>query len=103
MDVCNVEVFGPIAPIITAGDENDAVEIANSTEYGLGAKIWSGNLERAERLAKKIKSGFVAINGIHRSDPRLPLGGIKKSGIGRKLSHYGLKEFVNIKTILVNK
>jgi succinate-semialdehyde dehydrogenase/glutarate-semialdehyde dehydrogenase len=62
MDVCNVEVFGSIAPIITARDENDAVEIAKSTEYGLGAKIWSENLERAERLAKKIKSEFVVIN-----------------------------------------
>jgi succinate-semialdehyde dehydrogenase/glutarate-semialdehyde dehydrogenase len=103
MDVCNVEVFGPIAPIITARDENEAVKIANSTEYGLGAKIWSENLERAEKLAKKIRSGFVAINGMHRSDPRLPFGGTKKSGIGRELSHYGLKEFVNIKTVLVNK
>lgn len=59
LKVCNVEVFGPIAPIITARDENNAVEIANSTEYGLGAKIWYGNPKRAERLAKKIKSGFV--------------------------------------------
>ncbi len=79
------------------------MEIANSTEFGLGAKIWSEDLDRAERLAKKIKSGFVAINGMIKSDPRLPFGGIKKSGIGRELSHYGLKEFVNIKTVLVNK
>jgi succinate-semialdehyde dehydrogenase/glutarate-semialdehyde dehydrogenase len=103
MEVCNIEVFGPVAPIITAKDETEAVNIANSTEFGLGAKIWSKDLDRAERLAKRIKSGFVAINGLHKSDPRLPFGGIKKSGVGRELSHYGLKEFVNIKTVLVNK
>lgn len=78
-------------------------KIANSTEFGLGAEIWSEDLDRAERLAKRIRSGFVAINGMVKSDPRLPFGGIKKSGIGRKLSHYGLKEFVNIKTVVVNK
>jgi succinate-semialdehyde dehydrogenase / glutarate-semialdehyde dehydrogenase len=103
MDVCKIEVFGPIAPVITVKDEDEAVEIANSTEYGLGAKIWSGDPDRAERLAKRIKSGSVAINGMIKSDPKLPFGGIKKSGIGRELSHYGLKEFVNIKTVLVNK
>jgi succinate-semialdehyde dehydrogenase/glutarate-semialdehyde dehydrogenase len=103
MEVCNVEVFGPIAPVITAKDEDEAVEIANLTEFGLGAKIWSGDLDRAERLAKRIKSGFVAINGMAKSDPRLPFGGIKKSGVGRELSHYGLKEFVNIKTVVVNE
>jgi len=103
MKVCNVEVFGPVAPVITVKDEDEAVKIANSTEFGLGAEIWSENLERALRLAKRIRSGFVAINGMVKSDPRLPFGGIKKSGVGRELSHYGLKEFVNIKTIVVNK
>ncbi|WP_292388925.1 NAD-dependent succinate-semialdehyde dehydrogenase [Methanosarcina sp. UBA5] len=103
MKVCNVEVFGPIAPVITVENEDEAVKVANSTEFGLGAEIWSGNLERAQRLAKRIKSGFVAINGMVKSDPRLPFGGVKKSGIGRELSHYGLKEFVNIKTVVVNK
>ena len=103
MKVCNVEVFGPVAPVITAKDEDEAVKIANSTEFGLGASVWSQDLERAQRLAKRIKSGFVAINGMVISDPRLPFGGVKKSGIGRELSHYGLKEFVNIKTVVVNK
>ena len=83
MKVSNIEVFGPIAPMITVKDEDEAVKIANSTEFGLGAGVWSGNLERAERLAKSIRSGVVAINGMVRSDPRLPFGGIKKSGIGR--------------------
>lgn len=99
MEACSVEVFGPIAPLITAKDEDEAVEIANSTEFGLGAEAWSQDLNRSERVAKRIRSGFVAINGMVRSDPRLPFGGVKKSGIGRELSHYGLKEFVNIKTV----
>jgi succinate-semialdehyde dehydrogenase/glutarate-semialdehyde dehydrogenase len=103
MEVWNVEVFGPVAPIIAIKDENEALEIANSTQFGLGAKIFSGDLDRAERLAKRIKSGFVAINGMAKSDPKLPFGGIKKSGIGRELSHYGLKEFVNIKAVVINK
>lgn len=103
MKVCNVEVFGPIAPVITVKDEEEAVKVANSTEFGLGAEIWSRDLERAQRLAKRIKSGFVAINGIVKPDPRLPFGGTKKSGIGRELSHYGIKEFVNIKTVVVNR
>ncbi|WP_269848520.1 aldehyde dehydrogenase family protein [Methanosarcina horonobensis] len=103
MKVLNMEVFGPIAPVVMAKDENDAVKIANSTEFGLGAEIWSADLKRAERLAKRIRSGFVTINGRVKSDPRLPFGGTKKSGIGRELSYYGLKEFVNIKTIVVNK
>ncbi len=103
MEVCRTEVFGPIAPVITVKDDDEAVEIANSTEYGLGAKIWSGDLYRAESLAKRIKSGSVSINGMIKSDPRIPFGGIKKSGVGRELSHYGLKEFVNIKTVVVNR
>ncbi len=103
MEACSMEVFGPIAPLITVKNEDEAVKIANSTDFGLGAEVWSGDLERAERLAKRIRSGFVAINGMVRSDPRLPFGGAKKSGIGRELSHYGLKEFVNIKSIVINK
>jgi succinate-semialdehyde dehydrogenase / glutarate-semialdehyde dehydrogenase len=103
MKACSVEVFGPIAPLITVKNDDEAVKIANSTDFGLGAEVWSGNLERAEKLAKRIKSGFVAVNGTVRSDPRLPFGGVKKSGIGRELSHYGLKEFVNIKSIVINK
>lgn len=103
MKACNVEVFGPIAPVITVKDESEAVIVANSTEFGLGAEIWSQDLERAQNLAKRIKSGFVVINGMVEFNPRLPFGGIKKSGIGRELSHYGLKEFVNIKTVVINR
>jgi succinate-semialdehyde dehydrogenase / glutarate-semialdehyde dehydrogenase len=102
MKVITEEVFGPIAPLITVNDEDEAVKVSNATEYGLGASIWSQKIERAERLARRIDAGIIAINGMVRSDPRLPFGGIKKSGVGRELSHYGLKEFVNIKTVVVS-
>jgi succinate-semialdehyde dehydrogenase/glutarate-semialdehyde dehydrogenase len=103
MKVLGEEVFGPIAPIITVGDEEEAVKAANDTEYGLGASVWSRNLERAERLAERIEAGFVSINDMVKSDPRLPFGGVKKSGVGRELSHYGLKEFVNVKTVVIRE
>ena len=101
MLVVREEVFGPVAPVIIVHDEEEAIRVANETEFGLGAALWTRDTEKAQRLAKRIDSGFVAINGIVKSDPRLPFGGIKKSGIGRELSHYGLKEFVNIKTVIV--
>lgn len=100
MKVVTDEVFGPIAPIIVVQDDAEAVAAANATAFGLGASVWSGNLRRAERLAKKIDAGFIALNDMVKSDPRLPFGGIKKSGVGRELSHYGLKEFVNVKTVV---
>ncbi len=103
MKIMTEEVFGPIAPIITVKSEDEAIKVANNTEFGLGASIWSRNIERAERLAARIETGTVAINDMVKSDPRLPFGGVKKSGIGRELSHFGLKEFVNIKTVLVRE
>jgi succinate-semialdehyde dehydrogenase / glutarate-semialdehyde dehydrogenase len=103
MKVLREEVFGPIAPIIVVDSEDEAVRIANTTEYGLGASIWSRDLARAERVARRIEAGFVAVNDMVKSDPRLPFGGIKQSGVGRELSHYGLKEFVNIKTVVVKE
>ncbi len=103
MKVLQEEVFGPIAPIIVVDSEDEAIRIANATEYGLGASIWSRDLARAERLAGRIEAGAVAINDMVKSDPRLPFGGVKRSGIGRELSHYGLKEFVNIKTVVVKE
>jgi succinate-semialdehyde dehydrogenase/glutarate-semialdehyde dehydrogenase len=103
MKVLKEEVFGPIAPIIVVKDENEAVRVANNTEYGLGAAIWSRNRDRAERIASRLEAGFIAVNDMVKSDPRLPFGGVKKSGIGRELSHYGLKEFVNIKTVVVRE
>ncbi|OGW39239.1 MAG: succinate-semialdehyde dehydrogenase [Nitrospirae bacterium GWD2_57_9] len=101
--VMKEEVFGPIAPVVVVKSEDEAVRIANDTEFGLGASIWSRNIDRAEKLAARVESGFVAINDSVKSDPRLPFGGVKKSGIGRELSEYGLKEFVNIKTVVVKE
>ena len=103
MKLLTEEVFGPIAPIIVVKSEDEAITVANRTEFGLGASIWSRNTGRAERLAARIEAGTVTINDMVKSDPRLPFGGVKKSGIGRELSHYGLKEFVNVKTIVVRE
>ena len=103
MRVLREEVFGPLAPIVVARDEQEIVELANATEFGLGASIWSGHSERAEELSRHIKAGFIAINNIVKSDPRLPFGGVKKSGVGREMSHYGLLEFVNVKTVVVGQ
>ena len=103
MRVLREEVFGGIAPVIVVKSEDEAIRIANDTEYGLGASVWSKDLEKAERIASRIEAGFVAINDMVKSDPRLPFGGVKKSGVGRELSHYGLREFVNIKTIVIRQ
>jgi len=103
MKVLTEEVFGPIAPIIVVKDEDEAIRVANDTEFGLGASIWSRNHERAERLARKLEAGTIAINDMVKSDARLPFGGVKKSGFGRELSHYGLKEFVNVKSVVVRE
>ncbi|MGE5409420.1 MAG: NAD-dependent succinate-semialdehyde dehydrogenase [Clostridiales bacterium] len=101
MPVYEQETFGPIAAIIVAEDQDDAIRIANDSLYGLGASLWTRNLSNAKELASRIESGSVFINGMVKSDPRLPFGGIKISGYGRELSHYGIKEFVNIKTVWI--
>ncbi|MGI0023901.1 MAG: NAD-dependent succinate-semialdehyde dehydrogenase [Nitrososphaera sp.] len=101
MDVVNEEVFGPAAPIIVVGNEEEAIREANNSEFGLGASIWTNNIERGINLARQVESGIVSVNEMVRSDPRLPFGGIKKSGIGRELSEFGIKEFVNVKSVVV--
>ena len=95
------ETFGPIAAIIKAKDSDDAVKIANDTEYGLGAAIWTGDVQKAKMMAKKIVTGQVAINGIVKSDPRLPSGGAKRSGIGKELGPHGIKMFTNAQQVWV--
>ncbi len=95
------ELFGPVASVIKVKDVEEAIKIANDTEFGLGASLWTSDIEKAKSLAKEIESGSVFINGLVKSDPRLPFGGVKLSGYGRELSHYGIKEFVNIKTIWI--
>ncbi len=97
------EVFGPVAAIIKAKDEGDALRLANLSRYGLGGAIFTKDLAKGERLAEKfLEAGFVAVNGIVQSDPRLPFGGVKNSGYGRELSAFGMREFVNVKTVVVN-
>ena len=99
MRVAQEEVFGPVAPIIVADDEIEAVRIANNSQYGLGASIWTQDLDKAEKLSTMIRSGIVTVNNVVISDPRVPFGGVKKSGFGRELSRYGMLEFVNIKSV----
>ena len=99
MHIAQEEVFGPVAPIIVAGDEAEAINIANDSEYGLGASIWTQDLDKAERLSSRVESGIVSVNNVVASDPRVPFGGVKKSGFGRELSRYGMLEFVNIKSV----
>ena len=99
MDIATEEVFGPLAPVITVENEKDAMKIANDSKYGLGASIWTQDLEKAEMLSRTIESGIVTINNVVVSDPRVPFGGIKNSGFGRELSRYGMLEFVNVKSI----
>jgi acyl-CoA reductase-like NAD-dependent aldehyde dehydrogenase len=99
MQIAQEEVFGPVAPIIVAEDEVEAIELANDSEYGLGASIWTQDLDKAERLSSSVESGIVSVNNVVASDPRVPFGGVKKSGFGRELSRYGMLEFVNIKSV----
>jgi acyl-CoA reductase-like NAD-dependent aldehyde dehydrogenase len=101
MIIIREEVFGPAAPIIIVNNENEAIVEANNSEFGLGASIWTNNIERGMRLARQIQSGIVSVNEMVKSDPRLPFGGTKSSGIGRELSEFGIKEFVNIKSVVV--
>ncbi len=101
MQVIKEEVFGPVMPVLTANNDNEAINEANNSEYGLGASLWTKDLKKAEYYAGKIQTGFVSVNQVVRSDPRLPFGGIKNSGIGRELSRYGLLEFCNIKSVVI--
>ena len=96
------EVFAPVWSVITAKNVEEAITAANNSVYGLGVSIWTGNKAGAEQLAPELETGNVFINDIVKSDPRLPFGGVKRSGFGRELSEYGLKEFVNIKTVYIN-
>jgi succinate-semialdehyde dehydrogenase/glutarate-semialdehyde dehydrogenase len=97
------ELFGPVAIVIRASDEADAIRIANETRFGLGSSLWSRDVARAEELAQQIDAGCTFINGIVKSDPRLPFGGVKASGFGRELSHHGIHEFVNAKTVWIRQ
>jgi succinate-semialdehyde dehydrogenase/glutarate-semialdehyde dehydrogenase len=98
------EVFGPVAAIIEAKDEADAIRIANDSEFGLGSGVLTGDLQRGERIAvEELEAGMSFVNQNVRSDPRLPFGGVKHSGYGRELTAFGIREFVNIKSVLVHE
>src|SRR6266850_845077 len=96
------ETFGPVAVLVRAQDTDAAIALANDTIYGLGANLWTRDLERAQLLASRIEAGSVFVNGMVASDPRLPFGGVKQSGYGRELSEFGIHEFVNIQTVWMN-
>ncbi|XVH31531.1 NAD-dependent succinate-semialdehyde dehydrogenase [Haloferacaceae archaeon DSL9] len=95
------ELFGPVASVFRVADEEEALRVANDTDFGLGASVWTGDLDRGERFARGFEAGCCFVNEIVKSDPRLPFGGVKNSGYGRELSEHGIREFVNAKTIWV--
>jgi succinate-semialdehyde dehydrogenase / glutarate-semialdehyde dehydrogenase len=101
MPVFAEETFGPVAAIRRVADEDEAIAVANASEYGLGAAIWTGDAARGEALARTIESGAVFVNGMVASDPRLPFGGVKRSGWGRELGPFGIREFTNVQTIWI--
>jgi len=101
MPAWDEETFGPVAAVAGARDDAEAIRLANETRYGLGASLWTRSAEKAKDLARRIDAGAVFVNGLVKSDPRLPFGGIKKSGYGRELSVHGMREFLNAKTVWV--
>ncbi len=101
MRMMREETFGPAAPVMAVKDESEAVRLANSSEFGLGASVWGTDTRRAEKIAREVSAGLVTVNNVVVSDPRLPFGGVRHSGIGRELSRYGMLEFMNIKSVRV--
>lgn len=102
MPAYDEELFGPVAAIIPARDEEDAIRIANDSRFGLGAAVFTRDVQRGEAIAThRIEAGSCFVNDFVKSDPRPPFGGVKESGYGRELSHFGIREFANIKTVYV--
>ena len=99
MRIAQEETFGPVAPITIVENESEAVKLANESEFGLGASIWTRDLAKADKMSRRIESGIVSVNNVVISDPRIPFGGIKHSGFGRELSRYGMLEFINLKSV----
>lgn len=101
MPAYDEELFGPVASVIVVDDLDQAVAVANDTSFGLGGAVWTRDARKGEAVAAQMEAGVVFVNGQVKSDPRLPFGGVKGSGYGRELSHYGIKEFVNIQTVWI--
>jgi succinate-semialdehyde dehydrogenase / glutarate-semialdehyde dehydrogenase len=101
MPVYNEETFGPVAAVIRVRDAEEALRVANDTDFGLGSSIWTSDVERGQMMAERVEAGLVFINGMVASDARLPFGGVKRSGYGRELSAAGIREFTNIQTVWV--
>jgi succinate-semialdehyde dehydrogenase/glutarate-semialdehyde dehydrogenase len=101
MPAFDEELFGPVAAVIEAADTEEAVQLANKSQFGLGAAVFTRDLRTGESVARKLQAGVCFINDFVKSDPRMPFGGIKKSGYGRELSHFGIREFTNIKSIVI--
>lgn len=101
MPVFNEETFGPVAAVIRARDTDHAIALANDSQFGLGGNLWTRDIAQARQIARRLVSGGVFINGMTASDPRLPFGGVKRSGYGRELSVFGIREFVNIQTVWI--
>jgi acyl-CoA reductase-like NAD-dependent aldehyde dehydrogenase len=101
MPVFREETFGPAAAVIRARDTEHAIELANSSQFGLSGNLWTRNIELGRKIARRLESGGTFINGMAASDPRLPFGGVKHSGYGRELSTFGIKEFVNVQTVWI--
>ncbi len=102
MPAYDEELFGPVAAVIPVKDEEEAIRVANDSRFGLGAAVFTRDVAKGERIASnELEAGCCFVNTFVKSDPRLPFGSVKESGYGRELSHYGIKEFVNIKTVFV--
>jgi succinate-semialdehyde dehydrogenase/glutarate-semialdehyde dehydrogenase len=101
MAVWRDEVFGPVAPVLVVDGDEEALRVANDSIFGLGGSVWTRDLERGEALARRLEAGTVFVNSIVKSDPRIPFGGVKQSGLGRELSWHGLREFTNVQGVNV--
>jgi succinate-semialdehyde dehydrogenase/glutarate-semialdehyde dehydrogenase len=95
------ELFGPVAIVIRVTDESEAVRVANGSRFGLGGSVWTRDAARGEHVARRLESGMAFVNGLVKSDPRLPFGGVKASGFGRECSYHGIREFTNVKTVWI--
>ena len=101
MPAFDEETFGPLAAVARVSGEDEARALANRSAFGLGGNVWTSDVEHGIRFARSLETGGVFVNGMTHSDPRLPFGGVKRSGYGRELYSFGIREFVNIKTIWV--